>query len=129
MRPGAAASSERQPPLGDLEATRKAEVAEVLEALRKSGPATGSWTTNASATFFDWRSRSEMGAQVALSDFECFHDGCKVLATYKDEGSFRGASRDFQLSPEFTSWSGRKFRSGPISLPSGETQATWVLFN
>lgn len=102
---------------------------QVLAKLTGSGPAVGRWTMDASQVFDEWRTTSPSGRSVEFGNFACFAAGCAMAATYRDLSAYQGLTREFQESAQFKSWGGAKFRSGPIVLPSGAVQATWVLYS
>ena len=107
---------------------RRQEVDDVLGRLRSSGPATASWTSKAAAVFQGWKDSAATSGAVTFTDFRCFAAGCAMKATYPNTDAFVDSSRDFQESASFKSWSGPKFRSGPMDLASGQVEALWVLY-
>jgi len=113
---------------GQRPASPLAERDQLLEKLRHSGVASGSWTTEAVAVFDQWRRDSPAASSVDISRADCFAAGCAVTMTYRDMPAFQDSSRDFQDSAQFKSWTGPKFRSAPLSQDSGAVQATWIMF-
>jgi len=65
-----------------------------------------------------------LGAKV--SDWRCYRAGCFSNVTHKDLVSVEMLGRRFLDSRPFQSWAGARFRSGPIALPDGRLEITWV---
>jgi hypothetical protein len=105
------------------------DVAVVIAALERTGPARSGTDARVQSVFDKWRGLSKLAANVTFSDLRCFGDGCAITAHYPSSDVYYDASQDFQASDGFTSWNGRKFRSGPISEPSGAVTAVWALWN
>lgn len=91
--------------------------------LEASGPATGTWTSNAWQVLSDWQNKTN--GTVTFTDFHCFGRGCSAKASYTDSGAFYKSNSTLEKE---TSWPGPRFHSGPFSTPAGGVEAVWILY-
>jgi hypothetical protein len=106
----------------------KADVAEVMAQLERSGPGTGDLNARALSVFDTLKHESGNGDEVQFSDFRCYAGGCSAVAKYSDAKAYFQMTRNFVNSKAFQMWPSPKYRSGLIQDESGGVQATWVFF-
>jgi hypothetical protein len=94
-----------------------------LETLERSGPAPSALTADALKTVDNLKRLPDL-AGAEFSEFRCFGDGCTVTITSRSPEKVGHA---IGRAPDFFSWPGSRFMSGPLTLASGQAQTVLVL--
>jgi hypothetical protein len=96
-------------------------------ALRASGPSAERWTAEARDAIAAWPEIETPGGRVALSDVECYQDGCLVTADYPDSKSVDKAWESISESDSFHAWPGGKMAGPRVFTTNGRVWNHWIM--
>ena len=120
---GLAHQGASEAPIATAESTRDEQVGRLVE----SGPAPTELFPAMKAMHDQLKAlAADPALDAKVSDWRCYRAGCFSNVTHKDLVSVELLGRRFLDSRPFQSWGGARFRSGPIALPDGRLEITWV---
>lgn len=119
------------PPSSDsLEApaTARSERDAHLARLQESGTSPAEFVAAMPALENEWAALARAAhIDVGTTPWRCYRAGCYSTFTFKDANAVEDLGARLADSKGLRAWPGGKFRSGPISTPTG-TEITWVFF-
>ena len=99
----------------------------MLAKLHDSGADPGALLESIRGVETEWNAIvTEANSSLKLGAWKCYTGGCEMSCTYRAEALDPMLFDRLLMSPAAVRVPGPKFRSGPISLPSGETEVTWI---
>ena len=132
---GTASRGEGFPGGGDMHGgmtgseSARLRAAHELAELERSGRSTGEWTTNLHQAFTKWKEAFHPTGSVQLTSLECFERGCAMTSSHEATQAGFASIERIQQSLWFNRWPGLRFRSGPVAVPSGRIETTWIVFH
>jgi hypothetical protein len=106
-----------------------AERQHFLEQIRSAGPAAPTQLTEIREVEAAWSTIvGKSDAKVSLGSWRCYGGGCTMTMSYHNSPAAQSILEDLTMADATMKVPGQKFRSGPVTTATGESEVTWIFF-